>query len=71
MLRARGPTGASHNPGGEGDVGGQGAVGLRAIPVPLIQGSLGLTQLFSLMSSSHSALGIPEGFWENSQGKGI
>lgn len=56
---------------GEGDVAGQGGVGLRAIPVPLVQGPLGLTQLFSLMSSSHSALGIPEDFWENIQGKGI
>lgn len=55
---------------GESDVGGHGAVGPGVIPVPLVQGPLGLTQLFSLISSSHSAQGIPEGFWEHTQGKG-
>lgn len=56
---------------GESDVSGRGAVGPGAIPVPLVQGPLGLSQLFSLISPSHSALGIPEGFWEHRQGGGI
>lgn len=56
---------------GEIDVGGCGAVSPGAIPVPLVQGPLGLTQLFSLISPSHSALGIPKGFWEHRQGRGI
>lgn len=61
------PTGARSGENGEG---GHGVVSPGVILVPLVQRSPGLTQLFSFIASSHSVSGIPEGFWEHTQGKG-